>query len=84
MRGYPKGVNKNLVCRYVNHIVHTKCTIRECAEFYTTKTRKVYPGTVYVYAAKYFKAMYPDHPYNQRLRNIWAFNKKHPKRRHSV
>lgn len=84
MLGYPKDVNKNTVCRYVNYIVREKCTIRECAEYFSTETHKVYPGTVYVYTAKYFKAMYPKHPYNQYLRNIWLYNKKHPKRRHSI
>lgn len=83
MRGNQKDVNRRyVVCEYVAYIVREQCTIRECARFFTrVYKRKVYPGTVYVYASKYFKELYPDHPFNQRLRNIWEYNKKHHQRR---
>lgn len=81
MRGSRNESNKRYkACEYVAYIVQTECTIRECAKVFTKRTRKkVYPGTVYVYAARYFREMYPDHPFNQKLRNIWAYHKKHYK-----
>lgn len=84
MPGFPKNVDKIIVCRYVTHIVLTKCTIRECAKYYTTEHHKVHPGTVYVYASKYFKNLYPDHPYNRILREIWRYNKRHHRRSGSI
>lgn len=61
---------------YVQHIVCTDCTIRECAKFYS-----VSPSTVYVYATSVFNNAFPNHFYSHFLKQIWN---RHRHRKHVV